>query len=173
MLGKNSDAVTDQQIQVNDLLAIYNLGITDANAYNGDNVARVASVAADGANETTITLAAGKKFPLESGSKRFHVVPVEENVVAYVCSGSTLRRLVTPGTTSGSLSLSNSATRFCGSASSPVSSAPIIASGLSSCVFTYNDSDLQRNGLVQITLGLASEGETVSLYHQIHVNNTP
>lgn len=173
MLGKNADATSDQQIQPNDLIAIYNLGITDADAYNGDNLARVASVAADGVNETTITLAANKQFPLESGSKRFHVVPVEENVVAYVCNGSTLRRLVTPGTTSGALSLRNSATRFCGSASSPVGSAPIIATGLSSCGFTYNGSDLQRNGLVQITLGLSSEGETVSLYHQIHVNNTP
>jgi MSHA biogenesis protein MshO len=177
MLGRNADWPVDQQIRANDLVAVYNLGIPGANAYNGDNVARVASVASDtssGSEETTITLSAAKLFPLESGSRRFHVVPVEENVVAYVCSGTTLRRLVTPGVTSGTgVLFTSSATRYCGSASNPVSTAPVLMSDLSACAFTYNDSDSQRNGLVQMSLAVTRDGETVNLYHQIQVNNTP
>ena len=181
-LGRNADLPVDQQIKSNDLIAVYNLNIPGANAYNGDNVARVSTVAAGGtagtpgANETTIDLAATKLFPLESGSKRFHVVPVEENVVAYVCSGTTLRRLATPGPTSGTLPLfTNSATSYCGTVTQ-LASAPVLVSNLTSCAFTYNSNDLQRNGLIQMAISLGNgtnDGETVSLYHQIHVNNAP
>lgn len=176
MLGRNAELSADQQIRTNDLIAIYNLGITGATSYNGDNVARVSNLASDnssGTEETTITLTAGKQFPLESGTRRFHVIPVEENVVAYVCTGGTLRRLTTPGLTTGTAPLfTNSATSYCGN-STQLGSAPVIANNLSSCAFTYNGSDLQRNGLVQISLGITSEGESVNLFHQIHVNNTP
>ena len=176
MLGRNADWSVDQQIKTNDLIAVYNLGITGANTYNGDNVARVSTLAADisgGSQETTITLAAATQFPLESGTRRFHVVPVEENVVAYVCTGNTLRRFATPGLTAGTAPLfASSATSYCGTAAQ-LATAPVIANNLSSCAFTYNDSDLQRNGLVQISLGITSEGESVNLFHQIHVNNTP
>jgi len=176
MLGRNADWSADQQIRTNDLIAVYNLGITGANAYNGDNVARVSTLAADasgGSEETTITLAAATQFPLESGTKRFHVVPVEENVVAYVCTGNTLRRFATPGLTAGTAPLfTSSTTSYCGSAAQ-LATAPVIANNLSSCAFTYNGSDLQRNGLVQISLGITSDGESVNLFHQIHVNNTP
>ncbi len=179
MLGRNADWSSDQQIKTNDLIAVYNLGITGANAYNGDNVARVSSTASDtssGTEETIINFAAAKLFPLESGTKRFHVIPVEENVVAYVCNGSTLRRLATPGLTTGTgVLLTNSATSYCGTASQ-LASAPVLVSNLTSCAITYNGSDLQRNGLVQITISLdngTGDGESVNLYHQINVNNTP
>jgi MSHA biogenesis protein MshO len=177
MLGRNADWSLDQQIKVNDLIAVYNLGITGADSYNGDNVARVSALAADtssGVEETTITLAAAKLFPLQSGTKRFHVIPVEENVVAYVCNGTTLRRLVTPGLTTGTgVLFTSSATRYCGGVANPVSAAPVIATNVSSCAFTYNNSDLQRNGLIQINLGVTKDGEAVNLYHQVNVNNTP
>lgn len=179
MLGRNADWTTSQQIKVNDLVAVYNLGITGSNAYNGDNVARVSALAADTSGtpeETTITLTAAKLFPLESGSKRFHVIPVEENAVAYVCTGGTLRRLVTSGLTTGTgVLFTSSATSYCGSASNPVSAAPILANNVdvSACTFVYNGSDSQRNGLVQINLTLTSSGESVNLYHQVNVNNTP
>ena len=31
----------------------------------------------------------------------------------------------------------------------------------------------QRNALVQMTINLTDHGEGVSLYHEVHVNNTP
>ena len=154
MLGQYSLLPLDQQIQIGDIIAVYNLGIPGASAYSGDNTAAVTSVA-DGA-ETVIGIAA-KQFPLESGSKRFHVIPKEEQVVAYVCTGNTLRRTVITG----------SFTSNC------PTSGPVLATNVDSCNFVYSGSDLLRNGLVQIQLNLSANNEPVRLYHEVHVNNSP
>lgn len=154
MLGQNSLSPADQQIQIGDTIAVYNLGIPGASAYLGDNTAAVSSVT-DGA-ETTIGIAA-RQFPLESGARRFHVIPVEEQVVAYVCTGGNLHRTVTTGSFNSTC---------------PVSG-PVLAANVGSCTFVYSGSDLQRNGLVQIQLDLNSNNEPVRLYHEVHVNNSP
>lgn len=154
MLGQNSLSPADQQIQIGDTIAVYNLGIPGASAYLGNNTAAVSSVT-DGA-ETTIGIAA-RQFPLESGARRFHVIPVEEQVVAYVCTGGNLHRTVTIGSFNSTC---------------PVSG-PVLAANVGSCTFVYNGSDLERNGLVQIQLDLNSNNEPVRLYHEVHVNNSP
>nr|WP_315480476.1 type II secretion system protein [uncultured Rhodoferax sp.] len=154
MLGQNSLSPADQQILVGDTIAVYNLGIAGASAYLGNNTAAVTSVT-DGA-ETVIGIAS-KQFPLESGSKRFHVIPVEEQVVAYVCTGNNLRRTVTTG----------SFTSNC------PATGPVLATNVGSCSFVYGGSDLERNGLVQIQLTISASNEPVSLYHEVHVNNSP
>lgn len=156
MLGQNSLLPADQQIRVGDTIAIYNLGagITGADAYVGDNTATVTNVT-DG-TETKIDISA-RQFPFESGSKRFHVVPVEEQVVAYVCTGGSLRRTVTTGSF----------------ASACPTGGPVLANHVQNCQFVYNGSDLARNGLVQIQLNISDNNETVSLYHEVHVNNSP
>lgn len=156
MLGQNSVLPADQQIQPGDVVAVYNLGITGASAYDGDNTAVIAAGGVVDGAETAITIAA-KQFPLESGSNRFHVIPKEEQVVAYVCTGDNLRRTVTAGSF----------------ASNCPATGPVLATNVQSCTFTYNGSDLQRNGLVQIDLRIQSNNETVSLYHEVHVNNSP
>src|SRR5665647_824108 len=43
MLGNNPASPVDQQIAANDLIAVYNLGITGADAYSLDNIDRVIS----------------------------------------------------------------------------------------------------------------------------------
>lgn len=154
MLGQNSLSPADQQIRVGDTIAVYNLGIAGASAYLGNNTAAVTSVA-DGV-ETTIGIAA-TLFPLESGTLRFHVIPVEEQVVAYVCTGGNLRRTVTTGSF----------------VSACPATGPVLATNMNSCTFVYNGNDLQRNGLVQIQLNLSANNEPVSLYHEVHVNNSP
>lgn len=155
MLGANS-ALADQQIVAGDLIAVYNLGITGADAYAGDNTSAVTSVGVGTlANETKINIS-GKKFPLASGSGRFHVIPGTEKIVSYVCSGGNLYR-------NSNYAYTNSC---------PTAGGDLLASGVA-CNFVYNGSDLQRNAMVQIMLDLSSSGETVSLYHQVNVNNTP
>lgn len=156
MLGQNSLWPADQQIRQNDIIAIYNLGpgIAGADAYEGSNTATVTGVT-DGV-ETAIAITA-RQFPFESGSKRFHVVPEEEHVVAYVCTGGNLRRTVTTGSFN----------------SSCPDTGPVLATNVQSCAFDYLGSDLQRNGLVQIQFNISSNNETVSLYHEVHVNNSP
>ena len=156
MLGQNSLLSADQQIRVGDTIAVYNLGpgIAGADAYLGGNTATVTGVV-DG-TETAITITP-RQFPLESGSRRFHVVPVEEQVVAYVCTGGNLSRTVTTGSF----------------ASNCPTTGPVLATNVQNCSFVYNGSDLQRNGLVQIQLNISSNNETMSLYHEVHVNNSP
>lgn len=158
MLGDNSTLLAAQKIVPTDLIAVYNLGITGANAYALDNTAVVSAVAA--AAETTITLSPGKQFPLASGSNRFHVIPGDEQVVSYVCNGSNeLRRTVR--------TLAASATQC------PATGPAILASNVGACTFIYNGNDLQRNALVQLNITFTDSGESVGLYHEVHVDNTP
>lgn len=154
MLGSNNALPVIQRIKQDDVIAVYNLGIIGSDAYNQDNTSRVSAAPVDGA-ETQISIDS-KLFPLASGGNRFHVIPKNETVVAYVCSGNKLYR--------------TASTTF---ASACPASGAVLADKLSSCTFVYNGSDLQRNALVQITLKFTDNGETVSLYHEVHVSNTP
>ena len=155
MLGANS-ALADQAIAVGDLVAVYNLGIPGADAYDLANTSAVTGVGAGTLpNETKITITS-KLFPLASGNNRFHVIPGGENVVAFVCSGGNLRRTV----------------RAFADAACPATG-PILANNVGSCNLVYNGSDLQRNALVQLSFTITDSAETVSLYHEVHVNNTP
>jgi len=157
MLANNSALPADQQIQPNDVVVVYNLGIPGADAYAGDNSAVVASVTAG--TESTIAIAA-KQFPLASGSNRFHVVPGNEKIVSFVCSGGRLLR-------SSNHAYANS----CPTAGATVA---VLAQNVSACNFVYGASDLQRNALVQMAITLTdASGESVSLYHEVHVGNTP
>lgn len=161
MLGSNSGRPADQQIAQGDLVAVYNLGIAGSNAYNGDNTTTVNGTPTESGTpaETTIPLA-GKQFPLPSGSNRFHVIPGTEKVVSYICSGNRLYR--------------NANYAYSSSCPTPTpGTTPVIATNVGSCNFVYNGSDLQRNGLVQMTISFTNSGETVTQYHEIHVNNTP
>lgn len=153
MLGNNGNLPADQQIQVGDWIAVYNLGIPGANAYAGNNTSQVTGVV--NGVETAITIA-NLQFPLASGNNRFHVIPSNELVVAYVCDGGgNLRRTV----------------RAFAAAACPAGGA-ILAQNVGACNFVY-DAALQRNALVQLAIDFTNAGETVSLYHEVHVNNTP
>nr|WP_315489439.1 type II secretion system protein [uncultured Rhodoferax sp.] len=162
MLGINTALPADQRIRAGDLVAVYNLGIAGASAYAGNNTATVAGVAVSpaSANETRISLATtAVQFPLESPTRRFHVIPVEEKVVSYNCSGGKLYR--------------NTNYSYATSCPAPtVGTTPIIASEVNNCSFTYDNSDM-RNGLVKLSLTFSSGGESASVYHEVHVNNTP
>jgi len=154
MLGSNNALPLEQRIVLGDVIAVYNLGITGADAYNQDNTSVVSAAPVDGA-ETQIPITS-KLFPLTSGSNRFHVIPKDELVVAYVCRANKLYRTA-----------STTFTSAC-----PATGA-VLADKVSSCNFVYNGSDLQRNGLLQMTLKFTDAGETVSLYQEVHVDNTP
>lgn len=158
MFGSNTALPVDQRIAQEDVVVVYNLGIPGSDAYNQENTSRVSAPPVDGA-ETSISIDS-KLFPLKSGSNRFQVVPSAEKVVAYVCSGGNLRRTV------------SSSFYLASSASACAATGPILASNVS-CSFDYSGSDLQRNALVRMTMQLSSGNESVNLYHEIHVNNTP
>lgn len=155
MLGQNTVLPADQQVRANDMVAIYNLGIPGADAYAGDNTAVVSGVV-DGV-ETSVTIAA-KRFPLASGSNRFHVIPGDETIVSYMCSGGRLYR--------------NAGYAYSSSCPTPTAgTTPVIATE-ATCNFAYSAADI-RNALVQLSLTFSNSGESVSIYHEVHVNNTP
>jgi MSHA biogenesis protein MshO len=154
-----------QQISVNDLVVVYNLGTTGADAYSATNknIARVSATPSESGSpiETTIPID-GTQFPLASGSNRFHVVAAAEQQVAYICSGGNLYRSVASAPTT---------------VAACVVGGPIIAAHVncSQTSFSYSGSDLARNALVSMVLSLqdSSGTETVTLQHEVHVSNTP
>lgn len=176
MLGSNTDFAgvanglpANQRIVSGDVIVVYNLGITGANAYDQTNTAVVngapLSTGPASAPETAITVIssqppASPTFPLASGSSRFQVVAADELQVAYVCSGSNLYR--------------TASTAFTPAAACPTTGSIIAANvNCASTAFNYSGSDLQRNALVSMVLTVTDSGESVTLQHEVHVSNTP
>lgn len=160
MLGVNAALPTDQRVQVGDMVAVYNLGIAGANAYAGDNTATVnaVSVSPASANETKIDLSPSKQFPLESPSRRFQIIPGDEKIVSYICSGGKLYR--------------NTGYAYATSCPAPTAGTTPVIAAEATCSFAYDAADL-RNGLVQLSLSFSNSGEVVNIYHEVHINNTP
>ena len=157
MLGSNAALPADQRIVPGDAIVVYNLGIPGADAYQSDNVTLVTALTGESAAsiETGIAIVA-KQFPLASASNRFHVVPADEKVVAYVCYDGNLYR--------------TASTTF--SSACPTTGS-MLARHVSACHFDYTSSDLQRNALVRMVIEFADRAEAVSLFGEVHVNNTP
>lgn len=145
-----------------DLVAVYNLGIADADAYAGDNTSSITGVAGN-----TISINA-KRFPFESPANRFQVV---SGPVSYVCAGAgldasgsgtgTLRRYWGYGITAGQ------------NVPPAGGSNALLANRVSSCSFVYTQGVTARSGLVTMQLQITENNESVSLYHEVHVPNVP
>lgn len=153
----------DQKIAAGDLIVVYNLGITGADAYAGNNVATVSSLGTYAPNETPININP-TTFSLASASNRFQVVPAAEQMVSYVCSSSTLYRTASSALTT--------------TASCPTSGAKIATNvDCANTSFSISDTGnaLNRNALVSMRLTLrdSSVTESVTLQHEVHVDNTP
>lgn len=138
------------------LVAIYNLGIDDADAYRGDNTSRIVAI-----NGNVVQITA-RQFPFASPGNRFQII---SSPVTYICD---------PG--AGRL------TRVWGYAVQAVQptsfavDAPraLLAQDVSDCGFTYDAQAInQRAGQVSIWLRLTQSNEQVSLYHEVHVSNAP
>lgn len=181
MLGRNSSPVpVDQRIAQNDVIVVYNLGVPGADAYANATpnrtTVRAAPTESAAPIETTIPITTAT-FTLGSGSNRFHVVPGAEQVVGYVCTGvgtnasgqgtGTLTRYV------ATLPYAIAATCPAAVVAGNITSVSPLATRVSACSFDYTGSDLQRNALVRIAVAVTDSNETVSLYQEVHVNNTP
>lgn len=153
VLGPMPAAVAGDQV------VVYNLGISGADAYAGDNRTAFASIAGAIMNITS------KLFPFDSPGHRFHVITAP---VTYVCNPAAgeLRRY---------WGYTIQSTQPNDIAAAPLNSATnaLLATNVSSCRFTYDPLVSARNGLVTMRLGITQEGETVSLYSATHVSNQP
>lgn len=144
-----------------DLVVVYNLGISGSDAYADDNTAQVTGVTG-----STISIAA-KRFPYESPASRFHVV---SGPVSYVCSGAGLVN----GNGTGTLRLHWGYAKTAAQNVPPAGGgSALLAQHVSACGFVYQQGVTARSGLVSMQLQITEGGESVSLYHEVHVPNVP
>ena len=132
--------------------------------------------------QTTVTFAAtALPVSAELSSQRFDVVDGAQQAVTYACVG-------TLGTLDANQNGQGRLMRYWGYGFHAAQQTPagiaantfpvtahseaLLADKLSACNIEY-DVINQRYSLVAISLALASGGESVSLYHEVHVNNSP
>lgn len=165
-------ALPGQQIAANDLLVVYNLGITGADAYNGDNSAVISGTGVGTLpNETKINFSTAKLFPLASPGNRFQVV---SGPVTYVCTPGGLDA---QGNATGTLSRVWNYTVRAAVPDGSYNGTPLsalLAMNVEICSFQYDPNVLnERNGLVTMQLKLTKANESVNLYYEAHVSNVP
>jgi MSHA biogenesis protein MshO len=145
-------------------VAIYNLGITGADAYSGDAGAADVRRRYNGAGGavSSISFVSATRFPFESPARRFQVVT---SPVTYACA---------PAVAGGQL-LRYEGYAFSAGQPQPPGGAPaVLASNVTACSFSYTALQVaQRAGLVSMSLQLTSGGEPVNLFYQVHVSNVP
>lgn len=180
MFWLNTALPAADQIAAGDVVVVYNDGSASGNAYAGANAIQVAGVAEPGgtANTTAITFVGTgtaapfnrKPLPNESPAYRFQVIPANEHVVAYRCSGGVLYRY------SRQLADTWAQPADCAAMTAGATSATL-AKDITSCSLKYDppgsSTGLSRFGIVSVSLEMTQSGESVTLYHQVHVDNTP
>lgn len=141
-------------------IAVYNLGIPGADAYNLETLAAYGtSATVTGGTRINIT---SKQFPFSSPNHRFQVVT---DAVTYGCVGNELRRY------QGYWNFS---------AAEPIQPTPpggapaVLATRVTNCNFSYTNLPNVRSALIGLELTLQNRNnESVTLFQQIHVDNTP
>lgn len=137
-------------------LVLYNLGLdASSNAWLGGNRRLVAS---SGTVANLAFTATGAPLPLASPGNRFYLAGPP---VTYACdpTGHELRRI------SGYALQAAQPTSFSGAASR------LLANHVSSCAFVYDPGASQRLGQLTLRIQLNQDGETVTLYREVTVNN--
>jgi MSHA biogenesis protein MshO len=151
-------------------LAIYNVGVTGANAYDMANVITPAGTtitisAGASANQNLVTLSPAFKFAWGSPGRRVYLV---SGPVTYLCdtAAGTLKRY--SGYTIASTQPASAAALA--AAGATVGS---LATDVAGCQISYASGTAQRNALATLTLQLTRSSETVELLHQVQMVNTP
>ena len=153
-------------LAINDFVVVGSTQSDGSVAYDsgaGGGLRQVSGVAG------TVTLTAGLPATAELDSHRFAVVDNAQQAVTYACEGVG----EAGGNGTGELR------RYWGYGFNPTQVNPpvggqsaLLADKVSACQFEY-DVPNQRFGLLAVRLTLKSGNESVSLYHEIHVNNAP
>ncbi|MDP2195359.1 MAG: type II secretion system protein [Rhodocyclaceae bacterium] len=169
ILGKSSPD-DPPNIANGDFIVIYNLGpgYAPADAYSATAQKNITTVTVAAGTPYTVTMGtnvfASQIPPLSSPSARFQVVGAAEKVVRYGCTGGVLTRY-------SGCDFVNTETGCTGAALAGSAAAEPKAS----CTIEYQPNATGRNGLIYIQLKLTDtpSGESVTLFQQIHVDNSP
>jgi MSHA biogenesis protein MshO len=155
-------------VNVGDFIVVYNLGpgYAPADAYTGGNRIQVgginaATITLSGANQTVFS---SQTPPLPSPNARFQVVPGNVQAVTYICP----RQIIGNVTRYWNYGFNQNQ-----STAVPVAGSSSILTGNATCLLDYSAAAIGRNGLLYVQLTLTNNGESVSLFQQIHVDNSP
>lgn len=154
---------TGLSFSANDVLVIGNTSPADLQA--GNTAAAISGITAttlamDGTVAGQILSFTGQQFTVESPGKHFSIV---DQTVEVGLTGNTLRWFTATGLTNY-----NGAANWS-------SSDPVLTDGVSAVTFAYAPGTPQSTGVLRVDLQIteASTGETIRLYREIHVRNTP
>lgn len=177
----NNDGVDDVSGPA-ECLAVYNLGQGGADAYNGDNITRLNKICFNspctaGAScnnscdpdcgnsfspeDCKIVSYATINYPYDSPSNRFFII---DRAIAFICNESTRELRMYRGYDYQSDSAPTSGYGV------------LLANKIDSCDFSYNPGTATRPGLVTLQIAINDtnhSNETISLLHQIFVENQP
>jgi MSHA biogenesis protein MshO len=153
-------------------LAIYNVGVPGADAYELANVitppGTTITIDVDGATgEDRVTLNPPFRFAYGSPTQRVFLV---DGPITYLCDpiAGTLMRY------SGyAITASQSAVDSHGELIAAGATASLMSNQIAACAFTYAAGTAERAGLVSFQIAVQSQGETISLLSQVHVDNVP
>lgn len=156
----------------NHYLSIYNVGVPGADAYELTNVitppGTQIDIDADAIpGEDNVRIAPAFKFAFASPAQRMFLV---DGAVTYLCDTGTgtLIRYSGYTITSDQTDRDSDAELLAAGAEST-----LITNRVSACNMAYAPGTSQRAGLLSIALAVSDTGETVSLLHQVHVDNVP
>jgi len=114
-----------------------------------------------------------RQFPLTSPGNRFNVMP-QFPAVTYVCP--TTAATDASGNGTGTLTRISNYAITLAQPQPPAGTSALLAKYVTACQITYDQagpSVTQSHGLVSVKLSLTRGGETVTLYHEVHVDNVP
>lgn len=153
-------------------LAIYNVGVPGADAYELANVitppGTQIDIDADAVpDEDNVRISPAFRFAYASPGQRVYLV---DEPVTYLCDtvAGTLVRYSGYAITSSQANRDSDAELVGAGARST-----LVANKVASCAAQYAPGTAQRAGLVSLALRVSDAGESVSLLHQVHVNNVP
>lgn len=134
-------------------VAIYNLEVTAASAYAGDNTSTVVN-----STDARLLSFAAKQFPYSSALQRFYII---DTPITYRCD-----------TTGGQLLRYSGYAPSAVQAAVPVATAYVQVDNLASCSFYYTPGVATRAGQLTVSITLTNaQGESVTMLRQIHVDN--
>lgn len=154
-------------------LAVYNVGVPNANAYELVNVitpagTTVITIDADGASgEDRVTVSPPFRFAYASPTQRVFLV---DGAVSYLCDtvAGTLTRYSGYG-----IELDHGDVDTHGELLAAGAAVSLMADRVAGCSFQYTPGTAERAGLVSLQIAVSAQGETVSLLSQVHVDNVP
>jgi MSHA biogenesis protein MshO len=153
-------------------LAIYNVGVPGADAYELANVITPAAtqidITVDGVSgEDRVTLAPAFRFAYASPTQRVYLI---DGPISYLCdpTAGTLMRYQ-----GYSIAPSQAARDSHGELLAAGAAASLMANRIASCAFTYAPGTAERAGLLTLQFTVSAQGESISLLSQVHVDNVP